>query len=1015
MVSVGWDRYMEWNAAVADVCFPPRNEPTRVYLTIDEEVVRLLSDHLRIPEKDFESELAAVVNDVLRVRWSAERAFDDVLRELTRWRRQESDTPPPTLPVLVALSLAAGHMSSSGEVDSQGYIHETNYYARLVGLLNVPPSKKDDLAQAYRTAADELWEGLNHWLKRCGFRRGIPTAEPLGTHRYVGWALSQALVRRADRERMKRFFAEAALPAGAELLPAELETLFDHWMQEKRGAARAMQHLWGSEELRAKVVEVLAEELLQWDGQDSTLDKGERSQLQQLCKLVLAYRSFPRKEISVTGLAYFDSWDEPRAATLLAGPAEVSIELEPEIPGALRFGQGILNRDLLEALLRIEDPVTRGSVVRRPKRLVVFRKEARSSLWLETVGVLPAEELRLLCRNDILPELTALLDVVSTENITRVDSAVQGAPEGWTLLLGVRITKSVTELVPPNRKEFHQLEPVVQSQIQLSGGLQLPGRRLTWHSSRLPEVQVVQEDSPGFTVNLIDATQKDDELILGSWDDGGRGHVIFDPAEEGELEPGEYRVVARHHESGQTLSRTFKVLDSSRSGPELPRWTSDICIPDPLVAIGVDPAGVEQHQADIPVPDTDLIVSGPDEGEPGLPPQPWWNSKYRPAGGEKQIHSLPSVPADSCLFTGAHHWTIPLATDARGRANKEPSQGQCKHCGTEKRFENNYWRNARRYSRAQQQVKGRNRQFNRARGGGKSPAVNSEQRTIPWNAIADALITMESGSWASLLALVRQVDESGPAVFHIIHSLEAIGLLEVLRSGQTLEPEKWRLVPPEVLQLEDGTAELRGGWSRAARKALRAELGVLPAIVSPPAEHPLDGGPDIWTFDVSHSDVALPQCHWQELGEKLPVISAVIDALPRRDLLRSTAATKFHVPSASWAPVSRIDSPGAFRVQGRAIRDFVCTEADLAAGEMAMSQVRFSKHAACFLLAQRPLMAYHRATEELIMPLGADLPGLYNRFAVLAGGQLPRRSGSNIVYSAVPPEVARTLEHRLSH
>jgi hypothetical protein len=80
---------------------------------------------------------------------------------------------------------------------------------------------------------------------------------------------------------------------------------------------------------------------------------------------------------------------------------------------------------------------------------------------------------------------------------------------------------------------------------------------------------------------------------------------------------------------------------------------------------------------------------------------------------------------------------------------------------------------------------------------------------------------------------------------------------------------------------------------------------------------------------------------------------------------------------------------------------------------MATATVQLSKHAAALILKERPLMAYNRATEELTVPLGADLPVLYGRAAVLCSGLLPVAAGRQFVYRNVPAELAGHLAYLL--
>ena len=84
------------------------------------------------------------------------------------------------------------------------------------------------------------------------------------------------------------------------------------------------------------------------------------------------------------------------------------------------------------------------------------------------------------------------------------------------------------------------------------------------------------------------------------------------------------------------------------------------------------------------------------------------------------------------------------------------------------------------------------------------------------------------------------------------------------------------------------------------------------------------------------------------------------------------------------------------------------TDAD--AGTAAQSDVYLSKH----LAARddgRVLLAYTRQSQKLVVPLGADLPGLYARVAVLCSGRLPDAYPRQkyLVYHDVPHDVADAI------
>jgi hypothetical protein len=61
-----------------------------------------------------------------------------------------------------------------------------------------------------------------------------------------------------------------------------------------------------------------------------------------------------------------------------------------------------------------------------------------------------------------------------------------------------------------------------------------------------------------------------------------------------------------------------------------------------------------------------------------------------------------------------------------------------------------------------------------------------------------------------------------------------------------------------------------------------------------------------------------------------------------------------------------------------------------------------------------PLVEYDPEQRQLSVPLGAELPWLYERVAVLCSGRRAVRVGSRLHYELIPPDVAQGLWDRLA-
>ncbi|MDP9368660.1 MAG: hypothetical protein M3Q03_10365 [Chloroflexota bacterium] len=134
---------------------------------------------------------------------------------------------PAGLGFLCAMVLAASRMAEQGEVS------QINYFRRLREVLDLP-------LEGHRPPGMEgggeevLWDEWNRYLRELEF---VPTARRGSDdpHKYINYPISQALLRRADKDRLYRLFAEKGWTADW-----DVETLLTRIRLE---AGRLTQHL----------------------------------------------------------------------------------------------------------------------------------------------------------------------------------------------------------------------------------------------------------------------------------------------------------------------------------------------------------------------------------------------------------------------------------------------------------------------------------------------------------------------------------------------------------------------------------------------------------------------------------------------------------------------------------------------------------------------------------------------------------------------------------------------------
>ena len=116
--------------------------------------------------------------------------------------------------------------------------------------------------------------------------------------------------------------------------------------------------------------------------------------------------------------------------------------------------------------------------------------------------------------------------------------------------------------------------------------------------------------------------------------------------------------------------------------------------------------------------------------------------------------------------------------------------------------------------------------------------------------------------------------------------------------------------------------------------------------------------------------------------------------------------------SASWVEATSMHEVGAYRLSNFSRRT-ACALPRCRDRNIAIASVQVVKHVAN-AWAGDPLAGYHEATSSVLVPRGADLPGLYARAAVVCSGRGPDSTSVALQYRDVPREVADALHAKLS-
>ncbi|MEQ7125317.1 hypothetical protein ABN034_12430 [Actinopolymorpha sp. B11F2] len=1006
-----WEMYLALNKALCEVVFSAENAETPVYLDMDEDVLAAVARRAGVPAVRAAEHLSSATRGTLGLDGHAPvfgghigrlRAWQEGLR-LARARHQEPE-PPPVIALLGVFTLAAEAMAA----DSDHAAHA--YYPRLFELLRVDDrSAQDKLTTAYRQHAESFWRALSDWLSAADGRYGLPTSYAL-SHRYVGLPMSQALVRSTDRRRFPRMFSQFGLPPGVELPPADMVPLLDAWIRQNPcPTSKGLQSLWLRGAGQERIATVAAIELQHWDGAHAEFE-GNGWQAAGAVQLVGLLRRFPRPQLELSFVADFRTEASPRRLSVLSAAGSPTLDLLPATGLRVRpraFGE-VDPGSLVEGLLHLQDPDSGKEVRRHPRRVVPLRRDDLINAYSECERVQLGEDVMLLVKDQdaLRRDVMQMLAVVARPGF-REHNIFPGLPAGWVLITDVQVMATLS--AEPARSDLNALVPLVSSQLTLAGGLKLPGRARKWSSLRPPEVRAVVQDAKSIAVTMTP---------LGGSDGGGQAQtwtstqpsLVVDLATES-LPDGDYELALVR--GGRVAQQTLLRLRSSET-PDLFSWeTAPSLVHDlsrPLTVLAAEPAN-EWARAEVNGP----FVSKAEEPEgwlPGAPATVWW-TEAKPSDGARIRPIVVAAPdPTSCVVTGAHRIELPTFY---GKATSPLVTGTCSTCGLVKRFPAWYSiRRSRRKPRLQAHAPPKvDVQV--------LPGVKSE--ATAWDDALDALVHTGGGRFGWLERLALQIEGSSLFVDTFARAVEALGHVEVSR-GSMLEPEQWRVTPPYLVELVGGSLLLTGAWTPAMRQKLCRRSEMLGGRLT---RRRVGDGPSSWI--VSGVDAAAVGDAAEEVGaagvvpdaaprlaRALPSLCEVEQSLPRVPMPGSRRATRFHPPSASWVSTGVTASPGAYRLESAfATTDVFRTGEDVAQGNAAIGTVQLVKHLEARRTG-RPLIAYDHHAAQLAVPLGADLPGLYGRAAVLCSGRLPTRDVQHrkLIYHNVPADVAALLARALA-
>lgn len=969
--------YPSVNDAINDVFFDGRHAGQHVYLTLDTDARVELATRLGVDPDVVEDVVCECVSKSLR---RTGNPYEPFILDGRAWRRRGASDPPPFTVVLFMLAHAATLMAAEGSFASNNYYHRLS---QVTGL------EREVLAR-HRGSMELMWKALNDWLVAKNHMLGRPTARPMSsTWRYVGWSISQAIVRAGDRELFHDMFQRFGFSGSEALSARDMERYIATWMLTSRPNTR-LRNAWRNTALQERVAEAALAELASWNAKAATMAAtGGQSRPMRLSLMASIVPRFPKPALE---LHLGHAGDVLGHADLQGNGNRFTIanDLFGDFATISPPPFGTRNAYLGQA--HAFERVGGGQGLEWRPRLVMPLSR-RGSLWMEVPRVSFGVPHAVLVRDtqNLARDVEAyLMQAAMKEPTIATPDMLAGLPAGWVLYTDVQVGRND---VNPSKDDLDCLVPVgEQGVLEVSEGLQL--WREFYHARSTPTLTLIAPPGPA-TIECLSLPSA--ETIVASA--SSEGHEVRLAIDATALPPPS-GVEVRGYRSGKLVdTREVYFRDAGNPLPLARDGKGMLAYASMIVSAGPHDPGARPNVVGFLARGTFASC------EPADQPV----SLDLPQGGDEDAQEIALADGlathaanQACIERGYHIWRFPMVPEDTPRGT--PFHGRCTDCSQELVIL--YRRRARPATTAMPE----RRPLPPMQVPGKPSGVPSVDHDL----LLDALGFVGSGSWGRFESLL-QLGEAAPYLARqVAQDLFLLGFIDLeLRQG-TNAVKSWCVTPPALIFASERRAFLSGFRSASLLASLRETASVAGGRM---VEAPQGGRPAaawIEGLDASAARDAFADIR-DPHGRRLGVVSDAGPGLARaclslgglRDALAPASVGKprnlqrFDTRTAKWIEAESASPLGAYR-WNEGMQCYAFIDEGRAA--------HCGPHNVIKLLAARAdgmrLHAYDKESKAFSCTLGCEPPGLLARALVACSGNLPTVSRGILSYGDVPPDVA---------
>jgi hypothetical protein len=292
-----------------------------------------------------------------------------------------------------------------------------------------------------------------------------------------------------------------------------------------------------------------------------------------------------------------------------------------------------------------------------------------------------------------------------------------------------------------------------------------------------------------------------------------------------------------------------------------------------------------------------------------------------------------------------------------------------------------------------------------------------------WDAVFDTICHIGSGSFSDLDQLASQIEGTLLTSDRLIRGLESLAHIDVSYSPVNAKPDRWCVAPPSLAGITDKVAVLSGFRSRMQSDWIRQRVFELGGQY---LEIPNDGmpltiriefsdGKNFETLSAGNPGIKGTRLQYvpgagNSILRSLPPLSEFLESLPRTHIPAYRKLECWDHRGTVWEDIETSEREGAYRYSGYGVVYGYRTPADIQHGLVAVCSPYLLKHLVANLWGET-LLAFDPQTETLISRMGAELPTLFGRSAVLCSGLLPFEDKSKraIAYGGISADFANHL------